>query len=134
MTPLILNTNFIEQKSKIGYPQVLNWNPPDWEPTVMTITPGSTYSMMESLKNFIYPSTGFWNNPGDSSLPLNCANALKIHSKRPEQHQTPTKTKLHLLNHLQTLHTHTKLRQPAYCCVGLRRRYSRNKKWNSSAL
>ena len=88
-------------------PQVLNWNPPDWEPTVITITPGSTYSMMESLKNFIYPSTRFWNNPGDSSLPLNCANALKIHSKRPEQHQTPTKTKLHLLNHLQTLHTHT---------------------------
>ena len=48
------------------------------------------------------------------------------------QHQTPTKTNHHLLNHLQTLHTHTKLHHPAHCCVGLRGRNSRNKKWNLS--
>ena len=84
MTPLILNTNFIKTKIENWLSIGSELDPPDWEPTVITITPGSTYSMMESLKNFIYPSTRFWNNPGDSSLPLNCANALKIHSKRPE--------------------------------------------------
>ena len=25
-----------------------------------------------------------WNNPGDLSLPLNCASALKIYTQRPE--------------------------------------------------
>ena len=40
------------------------------------------------------PPTKSWNNPRDSSTPLNCASVLKIH------------TNLHLLNHLQTLHTH----------------------------
>ena len=40
------------------------------------------YSMMGSLKVFIYPK--YWDNPGDLSLPLNCASALKIHTQRPE--------------------------------------------------
>ena len=29
---------------------------------------------------FIYPSSKSWNNPADTSLPLNCASALKIHT------------------------------------------------------
>ena len=65
-------------------------------------------------------------------FPLNCKSALKIHAKRSEQHQTPIKTNLHLLN-IYRHSTHTKLRHPAHSCVGLRRRNSRNKKWNSSA-
>ena len=50
MTPLILKTNFIKQESKIVSPWVSNWNPADWEPTVITTTPYSTYSIMGSLK------------------------------------------------------------------------------------
>ena len=38
MTSLILNTNFIKQELKIGYPQVSNEDLPDWEPTVITTT------------------------------------------------------------------------------------------------
>ena len=33
MIPLIRDTNFIKRESKIGYPKVSNWNPPDWKPT-----------------------------------------------------------------------------------------------------
>ena len=47
---MILNTNFIKQQSKSDYSSVSNWNPPDWEPKVVTITLGSTYSVMESFE------------------------------------------------------------------------------------
>ena len=49
-TLLILNTNFVKQKSKIGYPEVSNREPHDLEPAVITATLWSTYSMMGSLK------------------------------------------------------------------------------------
>ena len=32
----------------------------------------------------IYPSSKSWNNPGDLSLPLNCASTLKIHTQSPK--------------------------------------------------
>ena len=50
MTPQILNTNFIKRELNIAYPQVLNWDPLDWEPTGITTTPCSAYSMMGSLE------------------------------------------------------------------------------------
>ena len=130
MTPLILNTNFIKRESKIGYQQVSNWNPPDWEPTYSH----NHYNMFNLQYDsiFIYPSSKSWNNPGESSLPLNCASALKIHTQRPEQHQIPTKpTTICLIFYKHS--THTKLRHPTRCCcVGLSGRNSRNKKWDSS--
>ena len=60
--------------------------------------------MMGSLK-LSYTHLQVLEQSGDLSLPLNCANALKIHTQLPEWPQTPTKTNHHLLNHLQTLHT-----------------------------
>ena len=34
--------------------------------------------------SFIYPFSQSWSNPGDLSLSLNCTNALKICTQRPE--------------------------------------------------
>ena len=61
-TPLILNINFIKEKSKISYPYVSNWNLPDLY---------LTYSHNHcTMFNFQYDGEP-WNNSGDHSLPLN---------------------------------------------------------------
>ena len=56
---------------------------PDWESTVITTKLWSTYSLLGS-QTFIYPSSKSRNFPGDLSLPLNCASALKIYTQRSE--------------------------------------------------
>ena len=38
MLPLILNTNLLKRKSKIGYPKDKIWDRLDWEPAVTTAT------------------------------------------------------------------------------------------------
>ena len=101
--------------------------PPNWEPTVTTTTPCSTYSM---IPIFIYPSSESCNNPGDLSLQLNCASDLKIHTQRPsiKFQQKPTTICLIIVKHSK----HTKLCHHTHCCVDLRGRNSRNKKQNPS--
>ena len=136
MQPLILNTDFLKRESRIGCPLVSNQGPSDHKPTVITITPCSTYNSKQRVLNFhIYPSIRSWNNPGNISFALNCVSALKSHTQRPEQHQTLTKTNHQWFTPIIYRHSmYTKLCHPA-CCVVLqvfRRRTSRNKKQNLS--
>ena len=95
-------------KTKIQYFLSIDFelDPPDWEPTVITTTPCSAYSIMGRLK-VLYTHLQILGTilPVDTSLLLNCASALKIYTQCPEKHQMPTKTNHHLLNHLQILHT-----------------------------
>ena len=120
MTPLILNIHFTKEKSKIGYPQVSNWNLPDCY---------LTYSHKHyTMFNLQYDGESS-NNSGDHVPPLNCASLLK--TKRPEQHQSPTEKPTSICVIIYKHSTHTKLYHPAHCCVGLRRKNSRNKKWKS---
>ena len=127
-----MNTSFIKQKSKIGSPQVSNWNPPDWESTVITITPCSTESMMESLK-LLYAHL---QSLGTILETLHFPYTVQVLSKSiPNVHNSikPQQKLTSICLIIYKHSTHTKLHQPAHYCLGLRRRNSNNKKQNSSA-
>ena len=84
LPPLLLSINIIKQESRIGHPQKLNWDLPDWLPMVTTTTLSCYW---EKSYYFIYPSIKYWNNAEDILLPWNCATVLKSHTHQQEHHQ-----------------------------------------------
>ena len=68
---------------------------------------GINLALITNGESLIYPSIKSWNNPGDTSLPGNCASVQIPHpSLWVAWNPNKTKTNHHWLNHLQTLHTH----------------------------
>ena len=131
MTAVILNTNFIKRESKIGQPQVSNGDLPDWEPTVITTTPCSTYNMKGSHEP-VFKVLEQSRKPFTSLKLCKCSknphSAFRVASNSNKKPMT-----ICLIIYKRTLHTHTKSRHPAHrCCVVLRGMKSRNKEWNSS--
>ena len=61
----------------------------------------------EEPLGFIYLSIKPWNNPGNISLPWNCASILKSHTNHPEQHQPPIEPKPTTIRLIIYKHTHT---------------------------
>ena len=109
MLPLILNTNLLKRKSKIGYPQDTIWDRLYWEPAVITAT--LCQSANGKSSGFIYPSIKSWNNAGNISLPGRCVLKVPVFSNSTHITQSninpqQNKTNHHQLNHPQTLYTH----------------------------
>ena len=109
MTPLILNTNFIKRESKIGYPQVSNWNPPDWEPTYSH----NDYTLFNlqcdvwGVLNFYYISTfEVLEQSQRNSTSLKLCKCSQNPHPASRVASNSNKTNQHLVNHLQTLHIH----------------------------
>ena len=113
MLPLILNTNLIKGKSKIGYPLNRIWDLLDWKRAVITTTTLCSSAIPIrlgiTLETFHFPET---------------VNVLRSHPHpSPRVASTPnrTKTNHHLLNHVPTLHTYTHtLSYATSLTVGLR--------------
>ena len=94
---------------------VMNGNPQSYPLQYVQLLMGTV------LRFYIHTPIKSWNNPGDISLPWNCASALKSNTHHPAFASTHnrTKTNHHWLNHLQTLHT---LNCATSLVVGLRGR------------
>ena len=112
MLPLILNTNLIKGKSKIGYPLNRIWDLLDWKRAVITTTTLCSSAIPIrlgiTLETFHFPET---------------VNVLRSHPHpSPRVASTPnrTKTNHHLLNHVQTLHTYTHTHTHTHTHIKLR--------------
>ena len=74
MPPLILNTNFIKRESKFATHRIHS----------LTHNHSTIQPLMRRVLSFTYPSIKSLTNPGDISLPWNCASVIKSHTHHSE--------------------------------------------------
>ena len=71
--------SFFDFEHKLNKTEIENWLPIGFNLALKTIT-----LCIPIHRGFIYPSTKSWNDPGDISLPWNCASVIKSHSQNSE--------------------------------------------------
>ena len=108
MLLLILNTNLLIRKSKIGYPQNTIWDRLDWEPAVITATL-YVHRLMGRAFRFYIPIYKVLEQTWKYFTSLKLCKCSQIPHSLPRIVSTPnrTKTNHHQLNHRQTTRTHT---------------------------